>query len=133
VLLPFQRKFEGTRVQVETFLAWKAKFDAEMAEIKAKKNAKMKDNVQKLTGEFLDVYICTCVLITCISYIVGKELFMRDHTLDDSDVKFLERGMLMPILYLIVEGDCNWLHVSLQRVMQCKLMSRYSLTWKTWT
>ncbi|ELT96772.1 hypothetical protein CAPTEDRAFT_124119 [Capitella teleta] len=66
-----RKRFEGTRVQIETFLVWKAGFDAEMAELKALKNSKVKDAPQKLTG---------------------KELFMRDHTLDDSDVKFLERG-----------------------------------------
>ena len=30
----FQKKFEGTRVTIETFLAWKTKFDAERKELK---------------------------------------------------------------------------------------------------
>lgn len=63
-----RKKFEGTRVTIETFLAWKTKFDEEMAEIRKKKGIREKDTT-KLTG---------------------KELFMQDHTLDDSDVKFLD-------------------------------------------
>lgn len=65
-----QKRFEGTRVTIETFLAWKVKFDSELAELQRQKG---KDDVtnKKLTG---------------------KELFMTDHTLDDSDVKFLEEG-----------------------------------------
>lgn len=62
-----QKRFEGTVVTIETFLAWKAKFDAEMAE--KKKQMKVKDLSEKPTG---------------------KELFMTDTSLDDSDVKFLE-------------------------------------------
>ena len=30
----FQKRFEGTRVTIETFMAWKAKFDAERIEVK---------------------------------------------------------------------------------------------------
>ena len=33
----FQKKFEGTRVTIENFLLWKAKFDAEMAELNKQK------------------------------------------------------------------------------------------------
>ena len=32
--ISFQKKFEGTRVTIETFLAWKTKFDAERKELK---------------------------------------------------------------------------------------------------
>jgi len=63
-----RKKFEGTRVTIETFLAWKDKFDAEMAEMKRQK-AVQEPTSKKLTG---------------------KELFMSDNTLDDSDVRFLE-------------------------------------------
>ena len=63
-----RKKFEGTRVTIETFLAWKTKFDAEMDEIK-KRSCQVEKESNKLTG---------------------KELFMKDNTLDDSDVKFFE-------------------------------------------
>ena len=63
-----RKKFEGTRVTIETFLAWRTKFDAEMDEIKRQKGVAKKEET-KLTG---------------------KELFMKDNTLDDSDVKFFE-------------------------------------------
>ena len=63
-----KKKFEGTRVTIESFLAWKAKFDAEIAEIK-KRSGQLEKETNKLTG---------------------KELFMKDNTLDDSDVKFFE-------------------------------------------
>lgn len=62
-----QKRFEGTRVTIETFLTWKAAFDAELAAIAAKRG-KVKENTK----------------------LSGKELFMTDSTLDDSDVKFLE-------------------------------------------
>ncbi|KAK3089850.1 hypothetical protein FSP39_007064 [Pinctada imbricata] len=63
-----QRKFEGTKVTVETFLAWKTKFDAEMMEMK-KIQAQQNIVSKKLTG---------------------KEMFLQDNSMIDSDVKFLE-------------------------------------------
>jgi len=44
-----QKRFEGTRVTIETFLAWKVKFDSELAELQRQKG---KDDVtnKKLTG-----------------------------------------------------------------------------------
>lgn len=60
-----QKRFEGTLVNPETFYAWKAKFDAEFAHLKA---AREKD-----TGK-----------------LTGREMFMRDKTLIESDLKFLE-------------------------------------------
>ncbi len=62
------KKFHGTRVTIESFLAWKGKFDAEIEEMKRRSGIIEKQNT-KLTG---------------------KELFMKDNTLDDSDVKFFE-------------------------------------------
>lgn len=44
----FQKRFEGTKVTVETFLAWKTKFDAEMAELKKEKV--QKEKTKGLTG-----------------------------------------------------------------------------------
>merc|ERR1719436_854163 len=61
-----RQKLEGTKVTIESFLAWKAEFDAEMA---AKKDIKEKSKQDKKKS--------------------GRELFMTDRTLDDSDVKFL--------------------------------------------
>ncbi|XP_033739778.1 RWD domain-containing protein 1-like [Pecten maximus] len=62
------KKFEGTRVTIETFLAWKAKFDAEMTEKKKMKS----HNVVGPKG------------------LTGKELFFTDDSMNDSDVKFLQ-------------------------------------------
>jgi hypothetical protein len=61
-------KFEGTRVTVQSFIEWKIKFEAEM---KAKEGDKKEDPTvgKKLTG---------------------KELFLRDKTLNESDLQFLD-------------------------------------------
>ncbi|XP_055946011.1 RWD domain-containing protein 1-like [Argiope bruennichi] len=61
-------RFEGVRVTVESFMTWKAKFDQEMAELK-KLQAKEEVASKKLTG---------------------RELFEKDKTLVDSDLKFLQ-------------------------------------------
>ncbi|XP_071539898.1 RWD domain-containing protein 1 [Panulirus ornatus] len=65
-----RKKFEGTRVTVETFLAWKAKFDAEMATLRSEKEKEEEKN-KKLTG---------------------RELFQKDQTLNESDLSFLGDG-----------------------------------------
>jgi len=44
-----QKRFEGTRVTVETFLVWKAKFDSELAELRCHKGKDDTSN-KKLTG-----------------------------------------------------------------------------------
>lgn len=64
-----QKRFEGTRVTVESFLSWKEKFDEEMGHTKRKELAEREG--KKLTG---------------------RELFMTDKTLDQSDLKFLDDG-----------------------------------------
>ncbi|XP_059611259.1 RWD domain-containing protein 1 [Phlebotomus argentipes] len=61
-----QKKFEGTRVSVETFLAWKTTFEDELG-ITQKRLKESAEN-RKLTG---------------------RELFLRDNTLNESDIKFL--------------------------------------------
>ncbi|XP_045197586.2 RWD domain-containing protein 1-like [Mercenaria mercenaria] len=64
-----RKKFEGTRVTIENFLAWKTKFDAEMAELCKQKN----DNE------------------TAKSKLTGKELFLKDASMMESDVQFLQQ------------------------------------------
>ncbi|XP_062586415.1 RWD domain-containing protein 1-like, partial [Saccostrea cucullata] len=50
-----QKRFEGTKVTVETFLAWKAKFDAEMAELKKEKI--QKEKTKGLTGIYRGIFL----------------------------------------------------------------------------
>lgn len=73
--IPLQKKFEGTRVTVETFLSWKEKFDEEMGYTKRREIADREG--KKLTG---------------------RELFMTDKTLDQSDLKFLDDGIVLEYL-----------------------------------
>uniref|UniRef100_A0A1B0CKR5 RWD domain-containing protein n=1 Tax=Lutzomyia longipalpis TaxID=7200 RepID=A0A1B0CKR5_LUTLO len=61
-----QKKFEGTRVTVEAFLAWKATFEDEVGI--TQRRLKDSGENRKLTG---------------------RELFLRDTTLNESDIKFL--------------------------------------------
>ncbi|KAH9368218.1 hypothetical protein HPB48_009567 [Haemaphysalis longicornis] len=72
-------KFEGTRVTVECFLAWKQKFDAEMAEIRKREKTLIASG--KLTG---------------------RELFEKDKNLIDSDLQFMQEGRLLR------RGDKSW-------------------------
>ena len=62
-----RKKLEGTKVTIESFLAWKAGFDADMAVLRKEKEAAKKDKHKKS----------------------GRELFMTDKTLLESDIKFL--------------------------------------------
>ena len=75
ILYLFQKRFEGTRVTVETFMNWKRNFDSEMG-IWAKKDKD--DKNKKLTG---------------------RELFMQDKSLNESDLKFLEEGKIIILSY----------------------------------
>jgi hypothetical protein len=65
------KRFEGTKVTVETFLRWKFNFEEDMGVLK-KRNEEEKN--KKLTG---------------------RELFMTDKSLNESDLKFLEEGEAM--------------------------------------
>jgi len=60
-----RKKLEGTKVTIESFLAWKTEFDRERLE---KKGVKVMTGKEKLSG---------------------RELFMTDVTLNESDIKFL--------------------------------------------
>nr|SVE78540.1 EOG090X0F6V [Daphnia lumholtzi]SVE79169.1 EOG090X0F6V [Daphnia lumholtzi] len=62
------KKCHGTAVTVENFLRWKAEFDAEISLLK---KPEKEDKDKKLTG---------------------RELFMVDKSLIESDLKFLEEG-----------------------------------------
>ena len=64
-----RKKLEGTKVTIESFLAWKAEFDAEML-AKKSEAALSKKEKEKMKKS-------------------GRELFMTDTTLNESDVKFL--------------------------------------------
>ncbi|KAM4633482.1 RWD domain-containing protein 1 isoform 2-T2 [Polymixia lowei] len=62
--------FQGTVVTIENFLAWKAKFELEMAELRRKRQKE-----EEQIGKFK---------------LTGKQLFETDHNLDTSDIQFLE-------------------------------------------
>ncbi|CAF1419580.1 unnamed protein product [Adineta steineri] len=62
-----QKRFLGTCVSVETFITWKVKFDAEQAELKQKVKVD-ETEAKKLTG---------------------RQLFEKDRSLYDSDIKFI--------------------------------------------
>ncbi|XP_047455736.1 RWD domain-containing protein 1 [Mugil cephalus] len=62
--------FHGTVVTIENFLAWKAKFEQDMAELRRKRQKE-----EEQTGKIK---------------LTGKQLFETDHNLDTSDIQFLE-------------------------------------------
>ncbi|CAG9767992.1 unnamed protein product [Ceutorhynchus assimilis] len=64
-----RKRFEGTRVTIETFLKWRQEFEAELG-IDKKRELAEKEG-RKLTG---------------------RELFMTDNTLNESDLKFLDEA-----------------------------------------
>ena len=63
----FQRRLEGTKVTVESFMAWKAKFDEERL---SQKEVVVKE--KRLTG---------------------KELFLQNISLNESDLQFITEGI----------------------------------------
>ncbi|CAL8287278.1 unnamed protein product [Merluccius merluccius] len=64
--------FQGTVVTIENFLAWKARFELEVAEIRRRRQ-KDEEQAGKLK-------------------LTGKQLFETDHNLDTSDIQFLEEA-----------------------------------------
>lgn len=67
-----QKRFEGTVVTLETFITWKAQFDKEMAHIIFEEKNKAKE---KTAGK-----------------LTGREMFMQDTSLIESDLKFIEES-----------------------------------------
>eukprot|EP01137_Pigoraptor_chileana_P004435 Opistho-2@46076 len=67
-----QRKFHGTPVTIDTFKAWKAAFDKEMADVAAKAGVKIDTKKTKL--------------------FTGRQLFEKDETLKDSDIAAYDEG-----------------------------------------
>ncbi|XP_033836775.1 RWD domain-containing protein 1 [Periophthalmus magnuspinnatus] len=65
-----KKAFQGTVVTIENFLAWKAKFEMEMTEIRKKRQKE-----EEQSGK---------------NKLTGKQLFETDHNLDTSDIQFLE-------------------------------------------
>lgn len=61
-----RKKFEGTRVTVESFMVWKTNFERDMG---------ITERKEKTLGE--------------TRKLTGKELFLQDNTLNESDLKFL--------------------------------------------
>ncbi|XP_041463278.1 RWD domain-containing protein 1-like [Lytechinus variegatus] len=64
-------KLKGTLVTIESFLAWKERFDQEQKELKAKQSAASDSTAGKLTG---------------------KELFFQNANLDTSDMDLLDES-----------------------------------------
>jgi hypothetical protein len=62
-----QKRYQGTQVSVETFIKWKVKFDAEQAELS--KAVKIDESEPKK--------------------LTGRQLFEKDRSLYDSDIKFI--------------------------------------------
>ena len=72
---------------VETFLAWKTKFDKELMALRSEKEREEEKN-KKFTG---------------------RELFQKDNTLNESDLNFLGDGMTVAWVFVfsIFYYDCN--------------------------
>lgn len=68
-----RRKIEGTPVTVESFLAWKVKFDAELLKAKLEQQKKLAEqNPAASRG------------------LTGREMFEKDRALAESDLNFVE-------------------------------------------
>jgi len=66
------KKFEGTRVTVESFMAWRSKFDAQMDQLNKKELANKLELSKKMTG---------------------RKLFETNKSLIESDLQFLDENV----------------------------------------
>jgi hypothetical protein len=88
-----RRKCDGTQVTVETFLAWKAKFDAELLKIKLEQQRKLIE--QAAAGP---------------KRLTGREMFETDKALIESDLNFvddLEQDQLEALMQNIDEAELD--------------------------
>lgn len=88
-----RRKIDGTPVTVASFLAWKAKFDAEMLKLKLEQQKKAQTEQTGSAGA---------------RKLTGKEMFERDKALAESDLNFvdeLEQDQLEALMQNIDELD----------------------------
>ncbi|VDM43743.1 unnamed protein product [Toxocara canis] len=77
-----KKKFEGTRVTTESFMAWKRKFDAEMRALKEKEIMEV-----DLVSIVINLDLAKAALAGKLS---GRQLFLRDATLSLSDVALMQ-------------------------------------------
>lgn len=88
-----RRKIDGTPVTVASFLAWKAKFDAEMLRLKLEQQKKPQSEQASSVGA---------------RRLTGKEMFERDKALAESDLNFvdeLEQDQLEALMQNIDDLD----------------------------
>jgi hypothetical protein len=79
-----EKKYQGTKVTVESFMAWKTDFI---------KQAREAEKVGKLIPAFEACIAIEKLLSPTIGgKITGKQLFERDQTLLQSDEKYMEEG-----------------------------------------
>lgn len=86
-----QRKCDGTPVTVETFLGWKAKFDAELLKLKLEQQKKLSEQLP--AGQ---------------KRLTGREMFETDKALIESDLNFvddLEQDQLEALMQNIDEAE----------------------------
>jgi len=86
-----EKRFEGTPVTEQTFLAWKLRFDAEMLKAKLTQQRLQSDQT---TGSS--------------RRLTGREMFETDKTLVESDLNFVEdldQGQIEALLHNIEEID----------------------------
>lgn len=88
-----KKKCEGTPVTLETFLAWKAKFDAEL--LKARLEQQKREAEQNPSGQ---------------KRMTGREMFETDKALAESDMNFvedLEQDQIEALMQNIDEADLD--------------------------